>query len=71
MVTNGIAPARFWGGSLWARGAGFGWCWDAARCTSAVACSAMKVVVAASMMAGERRAGRCCCQAFDGRGLRS
>ena len=54
------------GGGLWAWGAGFeGW-WDKARCAKAAAPSPKKVVAAASVTVGGRRAGQCCCRVCNG-----
>ena len=59
------------GGGPWVWGAGFeGWR-DEVRRASAAARSAMKVVAAASLTVGERRAGSCCCRVWDGWGRRS
>ena len=52
-------------------GCGFWVVSDDVRRASALARSAIKVVAAASVMVGGRRAGRCCCRALDGRGWRS
>ena len=46
LVAPGVAAARSKGGGLWARGAGFAWCWDKVRHASAVARSTIKVVAA-------------------------
>ena len=56
------------GGGPWACGAGFGRGRDEVRRASAGACSAMKVVAAAAVTMGRRRAGRCCLRAWDGWG---
>ena len=52
-------------------GAGFERWQDEVRRVSAAARSAMKVVAAASVKVGGRRAGRCCLQAWDGWGRMS
>ena len=66
-----VALDRAGGGSgLWALGAGFGWCEGEMRRASASARSAMKVMAAASVMAGGLRAGRCCGWPLGGRGWR-
>ena len=70
LVAPGAAQLRL-GVVLWAWDATFGSRWNEVRCASAVARSAMKVVVAALVMAGGRCAGRCCCRALDGRGWSS
>ena len=59
------------GGDLWAWDAGFEWWRVGVRRDLAAARSAMKVVVAASVTVGGRRAGRCCCRVWDGCGQRS
>ena len=58
------------GGGPWAWGAGFeGWHHEVRR-AGAAARSAMKVVPAASVTVGGRRAGHCCCRVWDGWGWR-
>ena len=57
------------GGGPWAWGAGFGRWRDEVRRASAS--SAVKVVAAASVTVGGRRAGRCCLRAWDGWGRMS
>ena len=59
------------GGGPLACGARFERWWDEVRRASAAARSAMKVVAAASVTVGGRRAGRCCLRALDGWGRRS
>ena len=56
------------GGGPWAWDAGFETWRDEVRRASAAARSAMKVVAAASVTVGGRRAGRCCLRAWDGWG---
>ena len=56
------------GGGPWAWGAGFARWRDKVRHASAAARSAVKVVAAASVTVGGRRAGRCCLRAWDGWG---
>ena len=58
-------------GGPWAWGAGFERWRDEVRRASAAARSAMKVVAAASVTVGGRRAGRCCLRAWDGWGRMS
>ena len=63
-----LGPA---GGGSWAWGAGFESWRDEVRRASAAARSAMKVMAAAPVTVGGRRAGRCCLRAWDGRGRMS
>ena len=65
--------ASFWHGQggPWAWGAGFERWREEVRRASAAARSAMKVLAAASVTVGGRRAGRCCLRAWDGWGRMS
>ena len=58
-------------GSPWAWGAGFRRWRAEVRRVSADARSAMKVLAAALVTVGGRRAGRCCLRAWDGWGRMS
>ena len=56
------------GGGPWAWGASFEMLRDEAHRASVAARSAMRVVAAAAVMVGGRRAGHCCRPAWDGWG---